>query len=39
MGEQTLMGSTESLPMLPWFPANFLSATRGWSVTARGVYR
>jgi uncharacterized protein YdaU (DUF1376 family) len=26
-------------PMLPWYPANFMSATRGWSVTARGIYR
>jgi uncharacterized protein YdaU (DUF1376 family) len=29
----------KSLPMLPWFPASFLSSTRGWSVTARGIYR
>jgi uncharacterized protein YdaU (DUF1376 family) len=27
------------LPFLPWYPANFLSSTRGWSVTARGIYR
>jgi uncharacterized protein YdaU (DUF1376 family) len=27
------------LPFLPWFPARFLSSTRGWSVTAKGVYR
>ena len=27
------------LPMLPWFPASFMSSTRGWSVTARGIYR
>jgi len=27
------------LPFMPWFPARFLSSTRGWSVTARGVYR
>lgn len=26
-------------PMMPWYPANFLSSTRGWSVTARGIYR
>ena len=25
--------------MLPWFPGDFMTATRGWSVTARGVYR
>lgn len=29
----------QSFPMLPWYPASFLSSTRGWSVTARGVYR
>ncbi len=29
----------EGLPFLPWFPARFLSSTRGWSVTAKGVYR
>lgn len=29
----------KSFPMLPWYPANFMSATRGWSVTARGIYR
>jgi uncharacterized protein YdaU (DUF1376 family) len=28
-----------SLPMLPWYPSSFMSSTRGWSVTARGVYR
>lgn len=27
------------LPFLPWFPADFLSSTRGWPVTAKGVYR
>lgn len=27
------------LPMMPWFPRDFLAATRGWSVTAKGVYR
>lgn len=27
------------LHWLPWYPASFLSATRGWSVTAKGVYR
>lgn len=25
--------------MLPWFPGDFMRSTRGWSVTARGVYR
>lgn len=33
------MKMSQGLPFLPWFPARFLSATRGWSVTARGVYR
>jgi len=28
-----------SFPMLPWYPASFHSATRGWSITARGIYR
>jgi uncharacterized protein YdaU (DUF1376 family) len=28
-----------ALPMLPWFPGSFMSSTRGWSVTAKGVYR
>jgi uncharacterized protein YdaU (DUF1376 family) len=27
------------LPYLPWFPGRFLSSTRGWTVTARGIYR
>lgn len=30
---------TVGLPFLPWYPARFMSATRGWSITARGVYR
>jgi uncharacterized protein YdaU (DUF1376 family) len=25
--------------MLPGYPGSFMSATRGWSVTARGIYR
>jgi uncharacterized protein YdaU (DUF1376 family) len=25
--------------MMPWFPGDFMRSTRGWSVTARGVYR
>ena len=29
----------ESLPMMPWYPGDFIRSTRGWSVTARGVYR
>lgn len=29
----------KSFPMLPWYPASFMSSTRGWSVTARGIYR
>jgi uncharacterized protein YdaU (DUF1376 family) len=28
-----------ALPYLPWFCGDFMTATRGWSVTARGVYR
>lgn len=27
------------LPFLPWFPDRFISTHRGWSVTARGVFR
>jgi uncharacterized protein YdaU (DUF1376 family) len=27
------------LAMMPWFPGDFMRETRGWSVTARGVYR
>jgi hypothetical protein len=30
---------TKSLPMLPWFPAAFLSSTRGWNLAARAIYR
>lgn len=25
--------------MMPWFPGDFMRSTRGWSVTAKGVYR
>lgn len=34
-------GATDGarLVYLPWFTRDFMSATRGWSVTARGVYR
>jgi uncharacterized protein YdaU (DUF1376 family) len=28
-----------SLAMMPWFPGDFMRSTRGWSLTARGVYR
>jgi uncharacterized protein YdaU (DUF1376 family) len=28
-----------SFPLLPWYPASFISSTRGWPVTARGLYR
>jgi uncharacterized protein YdaU (DUF1376 family) len=28
-----------SLPMLPWFPGDFMKSTRGWSITAKGLYR
>ncbi len=31
--------SRVSLPYLPWYSGDFMSSTRGWSVTARGVYR
>lgn len=30
---------TDSLAMMPWFPGDFMRSTRGWSVTAKGVYR
>jgi uncharacterized protein YdaU (DUF1376 family) len=33
------MSTGKSLAMLPWFPSSFLASTRGWSVTARGIYR
>lgn len=29
----------DSLSMMPWFPRDFLASTRGWSITAAGVYR
>jgi len=28
-----------SLPMLPWYPASFMSSTRGWGLAARAIYR
>lgn len=28
-----------SFALMPWYPSSFISATRGWSVTARGIYR
>jgi uncharacterized protein YdaU (DUF1376 family) len=34
-----MSASKSGLPFLPWFPARFLSSTRGWSVTAKGLYR
>jgi uncharacterized protein YdaU (DUF1376 family) len=27
------------LPYIPWYPSRFLSSTRGWPVTAKGIYR
>jgi uncharacterized protein YdaU (DUF1376 family) len=27
------------LAMMPWFPGDFMRSTRGWSITAKGVYR
>jgi uncharacterized protein YdaU (DUF1376 family) len=29
----------QGLAMMPWFPGDFMKSTRGWSVTAKGVYR
>ncbi|MDP8986288.1 MAG: YdaU family protein [Pseudomonadota bacterium] len=34
-----MKSSDSGLPFLPWYPGRFLSSTRGWPVTARGVYR
>jgi uncharacterized protein YdaU (DUF1376 family) len=31
--------AADKLPMLPWFPRDFLSATRGWKLVERGLYR
>jgi uncharacterized protein YdaU (DUF1376 family) len=28
-----------SFALLPWYPASFMSSTRGWPLTARGLYR
>jgi uncharacterized protein YdaU (DUF1376 family) len=33
------LAANNALPMLPWFPSSFMASTRGWSVTARGIYR
>ncbi len=33
------MGEKGGLPMMPWYPGDFMRSTRGWSVTAKGVYR
>jgi uncharacterized protein YdaU (DUF1376 family) len=30
---------TITFALMPWYPSSFMSATRGWSVTARGIYR
>ena len=30
---------TPQMARMPWYPRDFSSSTRGWSVTARGVYR
>ena len=29
----------KQLPMLPWFPRDFMAATRGWPLVARAIYR
>lgn len=31
--------SDDKLPYLPWFPRDFMSATRGWTLAERGLYR
>lgn len=31
--------ANETLPMMPWFPRDFLAATRGWRMVEVGVYR
>lgn len=36
---QRVISMADSLAMMPWFPGDFLKSTRGWSVTATGVYR
>jgi uncharacterized protein YdaU (DUF1376 family) len=28
----------KSLPMMPWYPRDFLAATQGWSLCERGAY-
>jgi uncharacterized protein YdaU (DUF1376 family) len=33
------MTPPKGLPIMPWFAGDFLRSTRGWSVTAKGVYR
>jgi uncharacterized protein YdaU (DUF1376 family) len=30
---------SDKLPMLPWFPRDFMSSTRGWKLAERGLYR
>jgi uncharacterized protein YdaU (DUF1376 family) len=33
------MTDTPQFPWMKWFPRDFMSSTRGWPLTARGVYR
>jgi uncharacterized protein YdaU (DUF1376 family) len=33
------MRQPQSLFMMPWFPRDFMSSTRGWPLIARGAYR
>jgi uncharacterized protein YdaU (DUF1376 family) len=33
------MSSSAGMSMLPWWPRDFLAATRGWPLIARGAYR
>jgi uncharacterized protein YdaU (DUF1376 family) len=37
--ERKKLQMSAGLSMMPWFPGDFMRSTRGWSVTARGVYR
>jgi uncharacterized protein YdaU (DUF1376 family) len=32
------MAKDSNLPMLPWFPRDYIAATRGWSLAERGAY-
>ena len=29
----------DGMPMMPWYEGDFMRSTRGWTVTAKGVYR